>query len=486
MNKYLKKFPDPVSLLFFLTISLFVMSYFLSDIHFAQEALRVKNLFEMNFLKQYLVNFPQHFLNYRPLGIVVAIMVGMGVLEKSGFIEAILKYFLTFLPSKAIVPTILFVAIMSSLAADVGHVIIPPIAARIFLKKYNAPLLGLCLGFAGVSGGLSANLLITGLDPILAEIATQAMENIGISYVVKSTGNWYFLCASVFLVMMALMIAHHFFVKKIYLRSFQQEENSCAVKKEKALLPLEKRALKETFFLFILLFGLNAYLIWGPLHFFQRGENVFQGLEESLTGLLFIYSFSLGTYFSFRSKKVSSFGEIVGMVYQSLRNLGPYFALIFFLTQFLYLFKESNLILVGNVFLLKTFTLLGVYWPSFLLLTIITSSLFNIFIGSAITKWALLAPFFIPLGLEMNLTPEVVMLAYRIGDSASNNISPMMPYFLLILGFAQEYRPSLKTGDFLKLLFPYSIILLLSWIIFLFTWIYLDFPLGPQAGVFYK
>ena len=431
-------------------------------------------------------NAISNFTSFAPLGVVLVTMLGVGCAEGSGYITAAMKKLVSKTPSKLITPVVVLLGVMSNVASDVGYVVLVPIGAIVFMAYKRHPLAGLAAAFAGVSGGFSANLLIGTVDTLLAGISTEAAQILNPSYEVGATANWFFMFVSTFLI----VILGTFVTDKIVeprLGSFDTTDES--VDKATELTPQENKALtwaNITLIAYILLI-----VIWAiPKNSLLRNPETGSLISKALLidGIIvfitlgffipsIVYGRISGTY-----KNEKDIGDQLG---KNMAAMGSYVALTFVAAQFVNYFNYTNL---GSILALKGADFLGnvgLTGAPLMVFFIILTAFINLFMGSASAKWTILAPVFIPMFMQLGYSPELTQVAYRIGDSTTNIISPLMNYFAMIVVFAQKYDKKSGIGTLISTMLPYSLVFLLGWTVLLVVWMLLDLPLGPGISMFY-
>lgn len=425
----------------------------------------------------------RNFTGFAPLGVVLVTMLGVGCAEGSGLLAAALKKLVAVTPQFMITPMLVFLGVMSNIATDVGYVILIPVGALIFMAYGRHPLAGLAAAFAGVSGGFSANLLIGALDPMLAGISTEAAHILDPSYTVQATANWFFMIASTAVIVAVGTLVTHKFVEPRLGRYEPQAEQTALSEITHA----ESKGLKAAAFV---LLGLVAALILlaiprssllrnpqtGSL---TAGAPLIDGLIVILALLFFIPSVVFGRVAgTFKNEK-----DVCGQLEKNMAVMGGYIALVFVAAQFISFFNYSKLgtilAISGAEFLKST----GVSGPVLMLLFVLFTALVNLVMGSASAKWTILAPIFVPMFMLMGYSPELTQVAYRIGDSCTNLITPLMSYFAMILVFARKYDGKAGIGTLISVMLPYSLCFLLGWTVLLIVWMLAGIPLGPDAAL---
>lgn len=434
-----------------------------------------------------LTNAVSNFTSYAPLGMVLVAMLGVGVAEHSGMIHALLKSAVKITPAKLITPMVVFLGVMSNIASDAGYVILIPLGAMIFRAYGRHPMAGLAAAFAGVSGGFSANLLIGTLDPLLAGITQSAVSIIDPTYEVAVMGNYFFLFVSTFLI----MILGTFVTDKIveprlgaYDGSLQSEEDqSLTTITDKERKGLRAAGIVALVFVLVIVFAClpkdsffrneNGALFGSPASPFVNGIVVLIALLFMLPGIA--YGKVVGTF-------TKEDGACNAMS-KAMSSMGSFLALAFVSAQFINYFNYTKL---GTILALSGANVLqkiNIGAIPLAIIFILFSAFMNLFMGSASAKWNILAPVFVPMFMLLGYSPEFCQLAYRIGDSSTNIITPMMTYFAVILTFAQRYDKKSGIGTITATMVPYSVVFLIFWSLLLIVWLLLGLPLGPGVGI---
>jgi aminobenzoyl-glutamate transport protein len=379
---------------------------------------------------------------------------------------------------------IVLAGILSNTASDVGYVLLIPLAGIIFIAVDRHPVAGMAAAFAGVSGGFSANLFLGTIDPLIAGLSEEAARIVDPSVTVNPTANYYFMVVSTFIV----ATAGTFVTEKIIEPRLGKYKDAHLHKEEiHQLNDLERRGLRWA--LYVVLF-LTAITAWGliPENGFFRGPDggfLTSPLIKGVVAILFLGAGACGIAYGFGAKKFKSDADVMKGMTKSMESLASYYVLVFFAAQFVAYFKWSNL---GVIMAIKGANVLiaadiGVI--PLMILFVLLSALINMLMGSASAKWAIMAPIFIPMFMLLGFSPELSQVVYRIGDSVTNVISPMMSFFALIIAFIQKYDKQAGIGTIIATMLPYSVVFFIAWTILLIIWLTFGLPLGPGAGLEY-
>jgi len=449
------------------------------------ETVGAVNLISHDGIHRILLEMVTNFTSFAPLGIVLVAMLGIGIAEQSGLIHAIIKLLVLNAPRKLLTFVLVFTGIVSNLASDVGYVLLIPLAGVIFMAVGRHPITGMAAAFAGVSGGFSANLALGTVDPLLAGLSTEAAQIMVPSYVVNPTANYYFMVASTFVISIVGTIV----TERVVARRLGDYDAS-GLEDETSFDPLSAREKKGLLMAFLTLAVIIGVTLVGiiPENGFFRGTDgglLSSPLIEGVVSMLLITAGAMGLAYGFTVGAYKNDGDVVTGMATSMKTLATYLVLVFFAAQFVEYFKWSNLGIILAVKGADLLMSLKIGLIPLMILFILLSATINMLMGSASAKWAILAPIFIPMFMIMGYTPELSQVVYRIGDSVTNVISPMMSFFALIIAFVQKYEPRAGIGTIIATMVPYSVAFLIAWILLLVVWLTLGIPLGPDAGIHY-
>lgn len=485
------KLPDPAVLFFVLMIVVWVLSAIFSNFSFSEidprtgTALQVINLLQADSLAAFLANMVTTFTSFAPLGIVLVAMLGVGVADNSGYINAGLKMMLSFTPKNLLTPMLIFVAIISHTAADAGYVLVIPLGAVIFLAAGRHPLAGIAAAFAGVSGGFSANPIPSGIDPLLQGFTQSAAQILDPGIQLNPLNNWFFTGTSTLIVILVGWYITDKIVEPRLNKSSQVDMDEKDFPKMEKLSKVEKRAFTwSTITMIALLVGLFLWLL--PSDSALRAPDgkitsFAAPLMQSIVPLIFIIFLIPGVVFGYMSKTYKNTKDVIASMSKSMNSMSYYIVMAFFCALFIDAFVKSN---IGALIALKGAAVLqSMSLPAeiTIIAIIIIVGCVNLFIGSASAKWALLSPIFVPMLMQLGISPDLTQAAYRVGDSFTNIITPLMPYFPLVVVFCQKYVKSTGIGTLTSMMIPYSIALAVIWTLFLLLYWALGIPLGLQA-----
>ena len=453
--------------------------------------IRAVSLLNGDGIRRIFTSLVTNFTSFAPLGVVLVAMIGVGVAEKSGLLSAAVRSMVLSAPRPMVTVAIVFAGIVSNTASEVGYVVLIPLAGAIYFALGRHPLAGMAAAFAGVSGGYSANLLIGTIDPLLAGITQEAARLIDPDYIVLATANWYFMAASTFLIT-AIGSLVSIFIVEPKLGPYDASRADPAILDARMMEPLKSAEKKGLFWAGAAILGVFALMAltlvpeWGVLRNPEDGDRINSPFFGGFVVWILIFFVVSGYAYGRAVGVMKTDTDVIDAMAAALSSLGLYILLVFFAAQFVAFFNWTNLgaiTAVGGAQFLKDSGMTG---PLVFFLFILMCAVINLSLGSASAQWAVTAPIFVPMLMLIGYSPEVIQAAYRIGDSSTNIITPMMSYFGLILAWATRYDRKLGVGTLIAMMLPYSIFFLLFWSGFFFLWTFiLGLPVGPGSPTYY-
>jgi len=488
------KLPDPTLLFIGALLIVWVLSWILSGVSFdvidprSGEALIVNNQLSGTAMTAFLSVMVTNFTHFHPLGVVLVAMLGIGVAEHTGFINAALRGMMAVTARWLLTPMVILVGIVSHSAVDAGYVLVIPLGGIIFYAAGRHPMAGIAAAFAGVSGGFSANFVPSALDPMLQGISQAGAQILDPTVVLNPLNNYFFTTAS-----SVLIVGFGWYltdkVVEPRLQANELDGDLHDLPTMEALQDNERRGLRAA--LISMLLGIALLIIssipegsaWrSPDGALTSGA---APLMRSIVPLIFLLFLVPGVVYGYASGNIKSMRDIIEGMTKAMTGMAYYLVIMFFIAQFIYAFGQSNL---GVLMALEgAAALKAMAMPAMVTITgiIILTGFINLFVGSASAKWALLAPIFVPMLMSLGISPDLAQAAYRVGDSSTNIITPLMPYFPLVVVFCQRYVKSTGIGTVTAMMLPYSITFLIVWTIFLLLYWLTGLPLGLQASYTY-
>ncbi|QZZ03998.1 AbgT family transporter [Staphylococcus arlettae] len=488
------RLPDPSILFFLMCVGLAVITWVVSLFQVSVkhpgtgDAVAIKSIISKDGITMIFNDAIQNFSEFPALGLVLSVMLGIGIAEKTGYFDKLMIQVVQKAPKKFIVPCIIIIGILGNAAGDAAPIVLPPLTAIVFIKLGYHPIAGLAMAYAAALGGFSANFLIGMSDALLYAFTKPATNIVSDSIQTNVAMNWYFIAASV---VVLLPVVYWVTMKIVIPRLGTYDASDTDITSEDSdttISPKEKRAVfwaNISFVAVIVLIVVTAI----PQNSFLRNAKTGSLLNDAPiingVGLLILILFLVpGLVYGIMTQKLANSKDLGKMLADSMSSMGSFIVIVFFAAQLLAFLEWSNL---GIIVAVKGAALLqGQNGIVLIIGIILLSSIINLLIGSASAKWGILAPIFIPMLVLVGFHPAFTQMLYRIGDSITNPITPMMPYLPLLLSYAQKYDPKMKLGSLLSSLMPYSIVLGIVWPLFMIVWFLLGWPLGPGGPIFSK
>lgn len=491
------KLPDPITMFLGLAIIVTIISAICSAAGVSAvnpadgSTIEVFNLLSLDGIRYLWTNVITNFSGFAPLGMVLVAVIGSSVAEKSGFLVAVMVNFLGKAKGWIVTMVIMFLGINLNIAGDAGFIVLPPLAAILYMSIGRHPLLGMYTAFASVAAGFCANILLGLSDALAYGFTEQAAQMIDPNYQQSIAINWYFLIVSCVLltivgtILVEKVLLHRFPVSKEELAKYDFDEDNSNIT------PIQKKGIAAAglsvliyaavvVFMCLPIFGGRAILA-------DENGSITSGASPFSKGIVFTVTLFLmipGIVYGVVIGKYKNDKDVWADISQGFAEMGNYVFMCFFIAIFTNFFSVSKL---GTVLAIKGANLLstiGFTGIPLLLGLIFLSCIVNIFIGSASAKWAILAPVFIPMMMLMGFDPAITQVVYRIGDSITNPLSPLFTYLPVILGFAHKYDEKVGLGTVIANMLPFSVTFAIAWILQVVIWVLLNLPLGPGGAIY--
>ncbi len=482
------KLPQPVTLFVILIFFVLITSWLASVLNVGavhpgtQEEIQAINLLSGDQLQRIFVNMTTTFTSFPPLGMVLVVMLGIGVAERTGLIAVGLRAFVSWMPPWLITLALVTAGQLSSIAADAGYVVLIPLGAAIFWGMGRHPLAGLAAAFAGVSGGFGANIIITALDPLLAGFTEPAAQILDPAYTVDPTANWWIMAA---LVPVTSLVGWYVTERIVEPRLGKYENSEGLISETDSLKPEEKKGLVGAVITVLAALGVVGFMSIPSDGILRGDDGSIRPLLDSIVPLMMIIFILPGIVFGLITKTITSDKDAAKMTADSMASMGGYIVLAFVAAQFVAFFNWSNLGIITAISGASALEAIGLTGIPLIVAFVLVASFINLIIGSASAKWAIMAPIFVPMLMLLGYSPELTQAAYRIGDSYTNILTPLLPYFPLIITFAQKYVKDTGIGTIIALMLPFAIFIALVRIPVLIIWMVAGLPLGPDAPMYY-
>lgn len=497
------KLPDPVFIFFWLIGFLIVFSVAAALLGYsalhptqlddagAPVVIQATSLLSPENIRRLWVQMPQTFTHFHPLGYVLVVMLGAGVAERSGLFASAMRAGVRGAPKFLLTPAVAFVAMMGNLAADAAYVVLVPLAGVLYAAAGRHPVAGIAAAFAGVSGGFSANLSVGQLDALLFGITEAAVEQLVPTWDANIAGNWYFIIVMLFAFLPLIWFVTDVIIEprlKRYAPPDGDAMNNIG-DANAPLTPEQKKGLGRAGIAVLLVCALWIAFVFMPgtplYDAAAEPEARLTPFYQSLVAGFFILFLAAGWAYGAAAGTVKNHRDAVKMMSGAMGDLSYYLVLAFAAAHFVAMFNWSNLGLIFAVQGADAIEASNLPLPAVLVLIVLFAAGINLLVGSASAKWALLAPVLVPMMMLLGVSPEMSTAAYRVGDSVTNIITPLMVYFPLVLTFCQRWRTDFGLGSLTATMLPYSFWLMIAGLGLTFAWVYLNLPLGPGAAVEY-
>lgn len=481
--------PHPASLFLLLTAAVVALSWICQRLGvqvahpLSGQPVMVVNLLSGDGLRRIVAGVLPNFVNFAPLGAVLVCLLGLAVAEHSGLLRAVVRLVVEVTPPRLLTLVVVFGGAMSHTAGDIGYVLLLPLSAALFHSMGRHPLAGLAAAFSGVSGGFAANLLLSPTDVILAGLTQEAARLVAPAYAVTPMANYFFLGTSVFLV----TAVGTFVTVRLVEPRLGKYRGAVAAEPHVPLTGADRKGLLAAL---LAVAALAAFVVFGLLpaggYLLDPQKPGFLGsyFVRGLVFFIFLFGLVPGLAFGLAAGTIRSDSDVYKGMQKNMEVVASYLVVVFFIAQFVNLFNWTNL---GVVLAVKGAALLQALHlgPVPLLVGLVLLTAFiNLFLGSSAAKWAMLGPIFVPMFMLLGYSPELTQAAYRVGDSVTNIVTPLMSNFPLVLMFAQRYEPRAGIGTMTATMLPYSLANLVCWTLLLVAWVLLGLPPGPGAPLF--
>lgn len=483
--EYANRLPHPFIMFLILFVATLILSAIMSvwvePVHHpvTNELVQVRSLLSWDGLRFMVTKAVSNFTGFRPLGLVLMMVLALGLIQKTGLADATIKSMLSNVSPRLITPAVVMTSIIGNLVSDAAVFLIPPLAAIMYKTVGRNPIAGIVVAFIAIFAGFSANFFIAGTDLLLSGISTEVVQSVSPGYEVSVVANWFFMCASVPLITLIITVMNDKYTEPM-LNRYHPVEQNVTDNISGNLTARERKALRRT--------GMAAFVFIALLLILIMPEN--SGLRNSEGGLLpspfmsglvpiiMIFFCLCGIVYGVTVGKIKTSADVPRLMEEAMREMCGFVVIVFMVAQFIAIFNWSNLAIVGAVN--DADWLLHISLPPALVLLgfILLAAVVNLFIYSGSAQWALMAPIFLPMLMLLGLEPEAIQAAYRIADSSTNVISPINPYLPLILAVIQNYNKSFSLGHLLTTAMPYSIAILSGWTLMYFIWFKLGIPFG--------
>ncbi|MGB5059147.1 MAG: AbgT family transporter [Candidatus Promineifilaceae bacterium] len=451
-----------------------------------QQTIAIKSLLSVEGLRFIFTSFVSNFASFSVVAVILVAMVGVGVAEESGLMGALIRKTVKVTPRQLITFILVFVGVLSSVATDAGYLILIPLGAIAFLSLGRHPLAGVAAAFGGVSAVFAVNILIAPIDGMLTEITNEAINLAG-GQPITIVANYYFAVAStIILSIVAAVITDRIIEPRLGAYHPSDDAPAEEVQDAKAI-AAETKGLRYALYAFLGMLALVLLLTLpsgAPLRDPATGAII--GNTPFMASLIFIITLFFllaGIGYGLGAKTITSSADVIKGVTKTFASLAGLIFMLLMISQFIAFFNFSNMPQVVAIWMADALEQANIGALPLLVGFILVIMLLNFIIPNVIPKWAIFAPIFIPVFLRLNVAPQTVLAAYRVGDSPTNIITPLMVYLPFVLTVVQRYQKDAGIGTVIALMLPYTLVISIVWILLFVVWFALGIPLGPGYPV---
>jgi aminobenzoyl-glutamate transport protein len=422
-----------------------------------------------------------NFLGFSAVGLLIVAMMGVGVAEEAGLVNALIRKLVAVSPAWALTYILAFVGILSSVAADAGYVVLIPLGGAALYSIGRHPIAGIAMGFAAVAGAFTVNMLIKPLDAVLTEITNDAIHMVDPTRSIDLTANVWFSIASVPLLTIIIALVTERVIEP-RLGKYQGNLDKETSAQTDGQASAESRGLRYAglgLLGVLVLFAILTGPSWAPLRNPTTGALI--GNTPFMNGLIvaiMVLFLTTGVAYGVGAKTIKSSTDVISAMTKAVSGLGGTIVLFVVISQFVDYFNYSNIPTLMAVSMADTLKSANIGSLWLLLGFIAIVWILDLFFTPAIAKWAIFAPVFIPVFVQLSVDPAAVLAAYRIADSPPNAITPLNAYFALVVGFAQKYDKNAGVGTVVALMLPYVMWMTVLWTLLFVGWYLLGLPWG--------
>ena len=446
-----------------------------------EQTTSVRSLLSPDGIRFLLTSPVANFLGFTGVGVILVAMIGVGLAEESGLIATLVRKLVALAPRSIFTFMIVMVGVLSSIAADAGYLVLVPLAAAAFHSMGRHPLAGLAAGFSGVAAVFLVNVFVTPTDALLVEVTNDSIRSVNPNAQISVVGNLFFMIASSILMGIICTVL----TERIVEPRLGPYQGGVPVEGSVELSPEESRGLtfagRALLGFVIVISALTAPPVpWGILRNQETG-GIMAG-SPFMSGLIVLISLlfmCLGYAYGRGAGTIANVTAAIGLVVKTWSNLAGMIFLLFVIANFIAFFNFTNLATVLAVNLADFLQTVPIGATGYIILFVLVVAIIDIILTGALAKWAILAPVFVPLFMRLGGDPDLVLAAYRVGDSPMNVITPLNVYLAVMVGFAQKYQKEAGIGTIVALMLPYTATLLVLWTLLLIAWYALGIPLGP-------
>lgn len=453
-----------------------------------QAPLRIKDQLTLQALAPTMMGVTQAFVTFPPLGMVLIMVIGVAVAERSGLVGGALRSVLSIAPPQLLTPLLAAAALVSHVMADGAIIIVVPLGGTLFYLAGRHPLAGILATFAPMSGALFANFLPLALDAIVAGFSQSGARLIAPTYQVNPLANyWLALATAVAVVPVTWWLVDRVIEPRLH--HVKVDGDPAQMPSAPALTSREHFGLWMALATALALTGAFLWAVLPPASPLRAPDGTLTGpgspVMQGLIPLMLVFTLGPSLAYGIAARTINNHRQVVDAMATTMASMGYYIVMVFFAAQFTKAFSDSNLgalIALGGADALRALAMPPVV--TILGIVLLTAAI-DFLVPSASAKWALLAPILVPMLMGVGLAPELTQAAFRIGDGPVNLVTPLMPYFPLVLAFCRRYTTGLGVGTLMSLLLPFGLIYLVVQVGVLLLWWKIGLPLGIDSRYAY-
>jgi aminobenzoyl-glutamate transport protein len=449
------------------------------------ETIAIRSLLTADGIRFIFTQFVANFQGFAAMTVTILALLGAGVAEHAGLMAALIRKLVKVAPRRWFTFILVFVGVLSSIAADAGYLILVPLGAAAFVKLNRHPLAGMAAAYGAVGGIFMANVLITPTDSMLNEITNEASALVGGPQLTLAANLYFAIASSVAMAIVATLVTERIVEPRL---GPYHEEAADEPAEQNALLSAEEfRGLRWALYGFLAVLAL-VLLLWIPPGAPLRptadaGAGAPSPFLDSLLFIIFLFFLISGICYGYGAGTFKTKDDVIEAGTKTLAGLGGLILMFLLISQFIAFFNYSNIPRVTAIAMAGALEKANIGALPLLVGMIVVILVLDLILPGALPKWAIFAPVFVPLFIRLGVAPQTVFAAYRIGDSPMNVITPLMVYLPFVVTIAQKYKKDAGIGTVVALMLPYTISLAIAWILFFILWFMLGIPLGPGYPV---
>jgi len=454
----------------------------LPDFVVQTQTIPIRSLLTSEGLRHIFTSFQPNFTGFAVLGVLFLAILGAGVAEQAGLMNALIRKMVAVTPAGWLTFAMILIGVISSIASDAGYLILIPLAAAAFASVGRHPLAGLAAAYAGVAAVFTVNFIPTPIDAMLTEITNEAIVLAAGQPITLGANLIWNAASALLMTIVATAVTSRIIEPRLGAWDPAQGDASAASGGPEISADLEARGLRWALFAFLGLLALVLLLTVIPGAPLRSPEGQTSGnapIMDSLLFLITLFFLVAGIAFGRAVGTITSSADVIGFITKTFQGLGGMVLMFLAISQFIALFNYSNMPTVIAVNLAELLQQVNIGALPLLILMTLVIVLLDFIMPGSVPKWAIFAPIFVPLFIRLEVAPQSVLAAYRIGDSPVNPITPLMVYLPFILTVAQRYQKSAGIGTIIALMLPYTVALTIAWLVLLVIFFLLNIPLGP-------